>query len=243
MALERKLLVVPLIAFTADGTALGIVTIADTSNFKDKQLVYIESDTILVKSYQIKRIISTTQLIVGPVNNSINPNDFLNVSAYKIINNARIGAVEQDKLAQPTDKDHYFAIYESSPVNADRVIGVDPYGNPWSEANPLPIEGTIVVTNGEPTKIEMQNIPIAIANTEFTIDLPDNTKRYQISVRDHKSKGRIAFMPTETVTNYRTHTRGTITDSYNLNLPINSKIYMQIDQVPAVIEVMIWTKP
>ena len=37
-------------------------------------------------------------------------------------------------------------------------------------------------------------------------------------------------MPTETVTNYRTHTRGTITDSYNLNLPINSKIYMQIDQ-------------
>ena len=51
---------------------------------------------------------------------------------YKIINNARIGAVEQDKLAQPTDKDHYFAIYESSPVNADRVWRRS-YGNPWSK--------------------------------------------------------------------------------------------------------------
>ena len=39
------------------------------------------------------------------------------------------------------------------------------------QTNPLPIEGTIVVTNGEPTKIEMQNIPIVMANTEFTIDL------------------------------------------------------------------------
>ena len=54
MALERKLLVVPPIAFTADGTALGIVTISDTANFKDKQLVCVESNTVPVKSYQIK---------------------------------------------------------------------------------------------------------------------------------------------------------------------------------------------
>ena len=248
MALERKLLTISSIALTSDGTNLGLITIADTINFKDKQIVYLQSFTVPVAQYQIKRVISETQFIVGPVNNKISPTDFSDVSAYKTVDSAQIGAVEQDKLAQPTDKDHYFAIYESSPVNADRVIFVDPYGKFYDTDNPLPasFSGTISVGSVDlldPTIQQIQNIPLALANTEYTISLPSNTKRYQLRVRDHLAKGRLAFLSGETATNYWTITRGTVVDSENMDFPASSVIYVSVSKPTMVVELRTWIKP
>ncbi len=142
MALERALLAIAPVAFTADGTQFGVVTVADTIGFKDKQTIILQSNTQPQTNYQVKRVLSSTQLIVGPNNNALSPSppNISNVSAFKVADHATISAGEQQKTSQPTEKDHYFAIYESSPINADRVIPVDPYGNLIGPDNPLAVK-------------------------------------------------------------------------------------------------------
>ena len=84
---------------------------------------------------------------------------------------------------------------------------------------------------------------MAMANTEYPITLPDGTKRYQLRVRDDASKGKLAFLPTETTMNYWTITRGTIIDSHTLNLPVSSIIYVSLDKPSQMLEVIAWVKP
>lgn len=147
MALEKRLLAIAPVLLTANGTSLGLVTVADTLNFKDKQAVFLQSNTVAATAYQIKRVLSNTQFIVGPLDNNLNPNNYCNISQFLTSESATVGAPEQDKSALPKETDHYFAIYESSPVNADRIIPVDPYGNLIGQDNPLPVsfDGTISV--------------------------------------------------------------------------------------------------
>ena len=63
---EKKFLHRGPFLFTADGTVTGIITIADTRGLKVKAILEIKSNTIPTARFQIKRIISDTQLIVGP---------------------------------------------------------------------------------------------------------------------------------------------------------------------------------
>lgn len=147
MALEQRWSSVPATALTIDGTTLGIITVNDTIGFKDKQLIILKSNTLPQKEFQIKRVMSTTQIVVGPVNNKVSINDYSDISMYTVADNATVGANEQPKLALPPEKDHYSAVYESSPTNADRVISVDSHGNPYSSNNPMPITGNITVSS------------------------------------------------------------------------------------------------
>lgn len=146
MALERKWLAIAPRAFTANGTTTGIVTVDSTSGFRIKQTVYLQGTTLPQKEYQVKYVISKTQLVVGPNDNTIGRNKGSNISSFTVSLNAEIGANIQDKNNIP-DKDHYSAVYESDPVVADRVILVDEFGDIFGEGNPLPIEfdGTISV--------------------------------------------------------------------------------------------------
>lgn len=139
MALEKKLLTISPVLFTANGTQFGVITVADTIGFRDKQIVFLKSNTQNPISLQVKRVLSKTQMIVGKIDNRIIPNDFVDVSSFTVADSAIVGAEEQDKTALPTDKDHFIAVYESSPVNGDRVIPVDPYGNFYTKDNPIPI--------------------------------------------------------------------------------------------------------
>lgn len=140
MAFERKWDVVPPQTFASDGTAQGIVTLIDTAGFKVKQVAYIRSNTLPTAiQVQIKRVISSTMLIVGKVDNKIASWTPFDLSAYTAASGAVIGAESQDKNNIPGD-DHYAAIYESDPTVADRVIPVDQYGNLISQNNPLPVQ-------------------------------------------------------------------------------------------------------
>jgi hypothetical protein len=163
MALEKKWLTISPVLLVSDGTSLGLLTIADTAGFHDKQLIVLKSNTAQPSLFQIKRVISASQMIVGPNNNKVSPNDFSDVSAFKVIDNAQISATEQDKLAMPTEKDHYFAVYESSPINADRVILTDAHGNFYDAINnPFPVSGNISIS------------PISYRKTEISYDSDDN---------------------------------------------------------------------
>lgn len=150
MAIERKWLAVQATAFTADGTALGVVTVADTAGLKVKQFVVLKATTKPELSLQVKRVLSPTQLIVGPPDNKIAPNIFTDISAYTLALGANISAAEQNKSNIPID-DHRTAVYEGDPTVADRVIQVDQYGRFYDANNPMPIifDGTIEVGSVE----------------------------------------------------------------------------------------------
>jgi len=145
MAFERKLAAVPPQAFTADGTSTGVVTIADTTGFYIKSFVYLKSDTLQSAGFQVKNVLSNTQLILGPADNSLRaPLNPTNLSAYLVSDDATISAPEQDNFTIKPD-DHYLATFLPAPVSADRVVPVDPHGNFYDAANPLPIsfDGTV----------------------------------------------------------------------------------------------------
>jgi hypothetical protein len=156
MAFEQMLAAVPPQAFTANGTNLGVVTIASTAGFYIKQKINLQSNTIPNQILlQIKNILSDTQLIVGPNNNSLkaDPKNYTDISTYLVADNATISAPEQNNFPIPGD-DHYNTVFLPAPVMADRVVWVDPYGNFYGPGNPLPISfdgtisiGTVTVTN------------------------------------------------------------------------------------------------
>lgn len=147
MAIERKWNAVPPQSFTVDGTAQGVITLADTAGFKTKQVAYLLKTAANPLPVQVMKVLSPTKLIVGAVNAKITAWMPLDVSSYTVLSGASIGAEEQDKVANPPDGDHYKAVYESDPTVADRVVFVDKYGNFYDNNNPLPIifDGTVSI--------------------------------------------------------------------------------------------------
>jgi len=147
---ERNWLAVAPVAFTANGTTLGVVTVSDTIGFFTKQVVFITTNTSLSIRLQIKRVLSPTQIIVGPVDNKISISNYTDISAYTTALLSAIGAQEQPDNDVP-EADHYSAIYASDPIVADRVIPVDPYGQYYTDNNPLPVafEGTVSIGSVE----------------------------------------------------------------------------------------------
>ena len=74
MAIEQSWAAVPPQLFTANGTSLGVVTVASVAGFKVKQVVVIQSVTPAAQcQVQVRRVISPTQLIVGPIPENIQP--------------------------------------------------------------------------------------------------------------------------------------------------------------------------
>lgn len=147
MALEKKWNAVPPQALTVDGNTFGYAVVADTAGFKTKQAAYLKNSANQTLAVQVKRVLSSTTLIVGAIDQKIASWTPLDISAWTIASGAVIGAEEQDKIANPTDGDHYKAIYESDPIVADRVISVDKYGQFYDKNNPVPVifDGTIAI--------------------------------------------------------------------------------------------------
>lgn len=147
MALEKAWGAVPATLFTADGTDAGIVTIADTAGFKVKGYAQITGNSPLGPiQVQIQRVISPTQLIVGPVGSFISPSKFTDISAYTVLLGSNISFPEQPKnKIKPDDIEQ--AVYESDPTVANRSVLVDQYGDFYSLNNPVPIifDGTVEI--------------------------------------------------------------------------------------------------
>lgn len=153
MAFERKLATVSPQAFTANGNAFGLITVADTAGFKVKQSAYLVNTVGTTLAVQVKRVLSKTKLVVGSIDNKLSSWAPLNISTWTVASGAKIGAEEQDKNNIPGD-DHYRAIYEADPTVADRVVFVDKYGNFYDETNPLPATFTGTISVGSVSIID-----------------------------------------------------------------------------------------
>lgn len=145
MALERNWQAVPPRLFTSNGTAQSVVTISDTSGFYTKSVVSIKSDSQPPSNFQVLRVLSATQMLIGSLTAQIGKaNPAIDLSIYTVADNATIEAGEQKKNNIPSD-DHYSAVYEADPVVADRVINVDKHGKFYDENNRLPVDASVTV--------------------------------------------------------------------------------------------------
>jgi hypothetical protein len=132
---EKHLKAVPPQLLTVNGAIDGIVNIPDTSLFKVNQNAIIVSDTQGPTACIIKRVLSSTSLVVGQPNSPITATPDL--SLYLVADNARIFANEQPRVSVSNDA-LTRAIYEEEPTVAQRVILVDKQGNIFDALNPIP---------------------------------------------------------------------------------------------------------
>jgi len=144
---EKQWLAVAPTLFTSDGSTNGYINVVDTKGFRVKAQVVISATGQPDLTLQCKRVLSPTQMVVGPLNSSIN-NTQIDLSGYTLAAGAFI---YQDQQARVTVAavDIIQSVYEQEPVCSIRTTSIDQYGNPYGVGNPLPIafEGTIAIGN------------------------------------------------------------------------------------------------
>jgi len=165
---EKRFAAVPAQVFTADGGANGSVSIANTSLFKVKQQVVITATGQPNLELEVKKVLSPTSMIVGPVTGNINA--FTDLSAYTTAASASILANEQRRPTIIGD-DFERAVYEEEPTVAKRVILVDEFGNKYTEDYPLPVGATFSgsisvgeVDQGDPNPTLSEAWPIKVTD-------------------------------------------------------------------------------
>ena len=139
---EKRLPLVSVQAFTANGDTLGRVTTTQAQNFKVKQQVILSSNTVGQQRLEVKRVESATVLYVGPISTPITTRS--DISAYLVADSASIQAPEQPRPSIPEQEIERLT-YEEEPVIARRVVLVDELGNKINDANPLPVTAAVDV--------------------------------------------------------------------------------------------------
>lgn len=141
---ERRWDGIPESPLTANGQEDGIITVEDTAYYKAKMYVVLKSDTHQPVRYQIQRVLSRTQMIIG-----LTPQEFaerrkkqkntlriVDATRWLVSDNATIEAPEQERPNIPHE-DYERAVYEEEPVMAKRIVPVNEYGQINSPDNPL----------------------------------------------------------------------------------------------------------
>jgi hypothetical protein len=148
MATEPNFNAVSPIALTADGTANGVLQVADTIGFYFGMQATLLNNASLQKTVYIKRVVNSTTLWVGASKGGIDHN--VDVSAFTVATSSTIGADEQKKASVPMEA-RLLSTYETDPVDAWRTVPVDSYGNHYTNDNPFPValEGSISISTVE----------------------------------------------------------------------------------------------
>lgn len=156
MFIEKKWLRVLPRPLTADGTALGVVTVGSVCEFYVKQHIALKGTALPILKVRIHRVLSDTQLLVGPVDGKIT--DYTNVSLYTLAAASTIEAEEQDRAGIPAaDRDR--AVYAEEPIVATRNVLVDCEGDYYGPKNPMPVQ----LSNG--------SVNIGTVNAELEVQL------------------------------------------------------------------------
>jgi len=180
-SIEKSWASVPPQLFIEDGTAQGVVTVANSSGFKVKQQIVIVATGLPSLTVKIMRFISPTQFYVGPTNPTAGQGltGRQDISAYTVAAGAYVYAETQPKVTIKPD-DIWQAVYRQEPGTTIGVEIDDQWGNPINAENPLPvsIDGTISI--GEVSIVEGGNTlavnPDGSINVDATIENPIEVK-------------------------------------------------------------------
>lgn len=133
---------------TANGTSLGVITVANSSGFKVKQQIVVVATGQPDATVKIMRFISPTQFYVGTPSPKAGQalTQRTDLSAYTVAAGAYVYAEEQPKVTVKAD-DIWQAIYRQEPGTTIGVEIDDQWGNPINKDNPLPVafDGTISI--------------------------------------------------------------------------------------------------
>lgn len=141
MAIERSWESVGPIAFTANGGADGTVTLLSAAGFKVKQSVVVSATSLPDLKLEVKKVISPTKLIVGPVVTTGKLLARQDLSAYTLVLNANLRAEEQKKAVLPM-ADIIQAVYRQEPGTTIGVELDDQFGQPFDLNNPIPVSAS-----------------------------------------------------------------------------------------------------
>jgi len=111
--------------FTANGTAQGIITVADASGFYAKQKVTLTSNTQPALQLEVRRVTPTTIQVGHPGTPFNGP--YADVSAYTVADSATATAPEQVKPVLKPDE-IIQAVYARDPAVALRTLQVNKFG-------------------------------------------------------------------------------------------------------------------
>lgn len=238
MAFEKRWEAIPPVLFVANGTVDGVATLISTSGFKVKQEVMLKAtgqDTLLL---EVKRVLSATQLILGPLKASITT--VLNISAYTTAAGATLEANEQPRPSIPL-QEHERAVFEEEPTVAKRVFIVDELGQAHDEDNPFPVLAT--VSDNAPANRFAFRVAYPTANVEMAQLIPANTKKLYIAVEGLSARLRVSFTLNGTieadVNNFTTVHMGNSYFREGLKL-VGKTLYFQANKGNTVIEIEAW---
>ena len=165
MAIERLWESQAPLSFMQDGGQNGLVTTTKYQSFKVKQKVILSSATQPDLLVQVKKVLSPTKFLVGPVKDQTKPQkpannllSRLDISNYRVSEGASVRSSEQNKV-RLDPRDIIQAAYEQEPTLAHRVFNVDSWGRPWAVDNPFPVQ----LSDGE--------INIGTVNAELEVQL------------------------------------------------------------------------
>jgi hypothetical protein len=97
---ERVIEEVSPIPFTITGGSNGLVTVSSTFGFKVKFNIVITAISLPTLNLEVKQVLSSTTLLVGPVGNINLRSD---LSAYTVFLNSKIAQPEQARPNVPID--------------------------------------------------------------------------------------------------------------------------------------------
>lgn len=141
---------------TSNGTTDGIIEVNDTCGAYVKQKILLKSNTQERADLEIKRVLSSTQIQLGPTGQNIDT--FADLSGFLTTEAAFIIAKPQSiNHVPPADMQQ--AMYAREPIVAQRSILVDPYGDFYKVDNPMPVQ----LSNG--------SIDIGTVNAELEVQL------------------------------------------------------------------------
>lgn len=240
--LEKRFIAVPPQLLIADGTANGIVTVANTRLFKVKQEVVLTAISLpILDTIEIKRVLNSTQMVVGP--RTANINVVIDVSSYTTALNTAIFANEQKRPSIPFEESTR-AVYEEEPTVALRVFPVDELGNPYDSANRFPVEATVNLTASKPSNHTIFNKLVTTAATEVSVILPDKTEIITIMTRSSKAiKLQYSFVAGESGTKFITIMPGVRKEITGIGVSGVKPLYFQLSSTEVggtIVEIETW---
>ena len=189
---------------TADGTAQGVVTVANSAGFKVKQQIVVVATGLPSLTVKIMRFISPTQFYVGPITPTAGQGltGRQNISAYTVAAGAYVYAETQPKVTIKPE-DIWQAVYRQEPGTTIGVEIDDQWGNPINAENPLPVAFSGSISIGSVEIVDGDNTLNVNPDGSINVDI---TKGIGLFTLPYDTIG--VTYPSATVENYQSYLGG-----------------------------------
>jgi len=223
------------------GTAPGIgdvevpinLSINDPSSvvaFETKKVIENIKEFIVTKSSYLSSFIEIEYLQFGNTSTIDTGNTGFLTSRLKEGQSFKVGEINLD-----------YDINNNPIYNGNTLRGLlfNPYTASFDvERDEITVTAQVDLAPLISTDPEVFNIPMADANQEYSQELPLDTKRFQIGIRDSLSSYRVSYISNGPVFTYN---RGVVYEEQGLKLEEgNRTIYFQSPKPDMVMEIIIW---